>query len=285
VEGFHFEIRKHLVDYDDVVNTHRSVIYKLRDKILAQEDLRSTIEEMIEKELKRIADSRLQGQPEDWDIDGLFKELQTVYPQPKELSSADAVRDLDGEEVNGILLEHAKKTYAERIQQFGEIWKQIERIVMLRTIDQHWVEHLTAMDNMRTGIGLEAVGQRDPLVQYKQTAYGMFGELMENIEHDVAHTIFRVAPVQQPVEAQPTPKATATRGAEARPGDGAAPKPAQPAGPRGPAVSSVLRQKSVMSAVTGSHGADAVFSRKIGRNEFCPCGSGKKYKRCHGANA
>jgi len=277
VEGYHFEIRKHLVDYDDVVNTHRSVIYRLRDKVLAQEELRPTIEEMVGKELDRIAGARLQGEPEDWDIDGLFKELQMVFPQPAEMQNAEAVRNLHPGEIEEILDTHAVRIYDERNTQFGpDVWKQIERVVLLRTIDKHWVEHLTAMENMRTGIGLEAVGQRDPLVQYKQTAYGMFGELMGNIESEVAHTIFRVAPVQQ--AATPQPNAVPARGEE----------PGRPMGGdavRGPAAGSVLRQKSVMAAVASGHGADASSTRKVGRNEFCPCGSGKKYKRCHGANA
>ena len=288
VEGYHFEVRKHLVDYDDVINTHRAVIYKLRDKVLAQEELRPTIEEMVSKELDRLVSGRLQGEPQDWDVASFLKELQSMLPPHEQLSTAETVRQFDPDEIGEMLETFAKDTYDAREKQFGpELWKQVERIIMLRTIDRHWVEHLTAMDNMRTGIGLEAVGQRDPLVQYKQTAYGMFSELMEEIERDVAHTIFRVAPAPQQVQAVPAPQATAGRGTEAQPGQ--SPTNGKPqaakAAPKWQALSTVLRQKSVMSSVTGTHGADATAGRKVGRNEFCPCGSGKKYKRCHGANA
>jgi preprotein translocase subunit SecA len=273
---------------------HRSVIYQLRDKVLAQEELRPTIEDMVSKELNRLVAGRLQGEPADWDTAAFLKEFQSMLPPLDELSTPEAIPRFDPAEIEEMLQEHADKTYDARIEQFGaDLWKQVERIIMLRTIDRHWVEHLTAMDNMRTGIGLEAVGQRDPLVQYKQTAYGMFGELMENIERDIAHTIFRVAPQAPPptaARAPDRPPAPTKAGAKpdakpaAPPTDGAS-KPAAAPTPRGQALSSILRQKSVMSNVAGAHGTDSSVNRKVGRNAFCPCGSGKKYKRCHGANA
>ena len=278
VEAYHFEIRKHLVDYDDVVNTHRDVIYKLRDKVLAGSGLRETILGYVENEVGEIVAARLAGAPESWDITGFRRDLMGMFPAPQTMQSDDDLMDMQPDEVARTLVEHAVGLYDQREQEFTpDVMRKLERTIMLRSIDLQWVEHLTTMDNMRQGIGLEAIGQRDPLVQYKRQAFTMFSELIERTESDISRTIFRVALAQTPPP-QARPVVTAVKPDPAT----AAAAPASAAAMR--AAQAVAGQKSVMSAVNSGHGSDvSPQGRKIGRNEPCPCGSGKKYKRCHGA--
>jgi len=281
VEGTHFEIRKHLVDYDDVVNTHRDVIYRLRRKVIQGEDLRAEILDMVRKALGGIVADRLQGDPLNWDVTGFQRDVAQIMPVPRELESADGMAGMDQREVEETLVSAAEALYEDRERQFGpEVMRQLERAVMLQTIDTQWVEHLTAMENMRQGIGLEAAGQRDPLVQYKRVGYQMFSGLMDRIHSDVVHTIYRVALARQPAPA-------VTQGARA--GDGRRPAGAlrQAQGTAGVAAraSAMASRGTAVSEVAERHGGRAAASgrRKVGRNDPCPCGSGKKYKRCCGA--
>ncbi|MBG82690.1 MAG: preprotein translocase subunit SecA [Chloroflexi bacterium] len=204
VEAQNFEIRKYLVDYDDVVNTQRAVIYKLRDRIIDGEDLRPTISEYLVEEVRVIVNERINGGVENYDVDGLYRDLMMVFPTFDDFPDKDAVYDLRPEEVVDTFLGLIEKIYDKRTEEFGvEFLHRLERMIMLRTIDEHWVDHLTSMDNMRQGIGLEAAGQRDPLVAYKRQAFQMFTALDETIKSAVARTIFRVALSQQPSHGQP----------------------------------------------------------------------------------
>ncbi len=245
VEGFHFEIRKHLVEYDDVANMHRDVIYSERRKILEGADLKANIQDMVSKELSSLAAERLADENSDnWDVDTLFAELNAILPAPPDLSSG-SMSNMHPEEIRGRLLESADVMYQSRENQIGlEEMRTLERLVMLRTIDSHWVQHLTAMENLRQGIGLHAFGQRDPLVMFKHEGHRMFQELLGRIQHDIVHTIFRVG------------LATET-------------------GPRRTQMPMPQPQPQAGTAANG----------KVGRNRPCPCGSGKKYKRCHGVAA
>jgi preprotein translocase subunit SecA len=185
--------------------------------------------------------------------------------------------DMSPSEVQDTLLEYAVGIYDQREREFTpEMMRKLERTIMLRSIDLQWVEHLTTMDNMRQGIGLEAIGQRDPLVQYKRQSFTMFSDLIDRTESDISRTIFRVA-LAQATPQQARPSVTAVK-----------PDPSMPAAPANAAAvraaQAIAGQKSVMSAVNSGHGSDvSPQGRKVGRNEPCPCGSGKKYKRCHGA--
>lgn len=179
----------------------------------------------------------------------------------------DEVRGMTRDEVTEMLGQHAQAVYAAREQELGEESMRIlERLVMLRTIDTLWVEHLTAMEDMRQGIGLRAYGQSDPLVAYKREAYEMFQLLSSNIRHNVARTIFRVNLVRESV---PSPQAM-VRSVQINREAAAAPAPLRPA--------SAVREPVGAAARTGG-----LTTRKLGRNDPCWCGSGKKYKRCHGA--
>ena len=154
----------------------------------------------------------------------------------------------------------------------------LERVIMLRTIDTHWVEHLTAMENMRQGIGLEAAGQRDPLVQYKRVAYEMFSGLIQRINHDVAHTIFRAGVTTPERESQNSRRSTGT-GSNSLTGQHTRDSNSQRIASQAASLSS---KGTRVSAIAAGHGTDVAQNRrKVGRNEACPCGSGKKYKRCH----
>ena len=269
VEAHNFDIRKHLVEYDDVINLQRDKIYGDRRSILAGADLKANIQDYIHGEVEELVAVHTSGQDQDgWTPDPLEKELLAVMPLPAEFQG-ERLYDLGPEEIQEALIAHADALYEEREHDLGaDQMRAVERAVMLRVNDAHWVEHLTAMQNLREGIGLQAYGQRDPLVMYRIRAREMFNDLLGEIQHDIAHTIFRVAPA--PAGVAPAGASTAS-GGPARPGRGAAAAASQP---------------SVMANAVGNRRATAVAGgTKVGRNEPCPCGSGKKYKRCHGAAA
>jgi preprotein translocase subunit SecA len=249
VEGYHFDIRKHLVDYDDVVNKHREVIYSERKKLLSGTDLKSNILSMVKEEIQSIvAAHTASGQGNGWDVDGLIKEASAIFPLPPALN-ASALSQMKPKEIEDQLIGLTEALYEQREKELGsENMRMVERLVMLRIIDSLWVEHLTAMEHMREGIGLQAVGQRDPLVAYKTGGHNMFQNLLSAIQHDVVHTIYHVNIVKKEApQAAPSPmaKATVNRG-------------------------NISKQKPKAGG------------KKIGRNDPCPCGSGKKYKYCCG---
>jgi preprotein translocase subunit SecA len=244
-EGHNFDVRKHVVQYDDVMNRHREIIYADRRKIVAGEDMHERIEELIEAAIEKIVDRYIPEKLEEIDYDGIMTEYHSLIAQGQ--VSAQDIEGLDRDGISDVLIEDSARAYAEVEGRFGaELMRTVERHILLSVIDRLWVEHLTAMDDLREGVGLQAYGQKDPLVVYKTEGYRMFQNLLDHIQHDVVHTIYRVQPVvaQQPVRTRVTEEATTNRG------DGA---------------STPQRR------------------RKIGPNDPCPCGSGKKYKKCHGA--
>ena len=262
VEATNFDIRKHLVEYDDVANAHRNVIYDDRHKALSEADLKDNIQEMIHRELDSVvATNTASRDRENWSLDAMEAELLTIMPLPRDLR-LESLEEMEPVEMLDALEECADALYEEREAQVGpEQMRALERAVMLRVIDSHWVEHLTAMQNLRQGIGLQAYGQRDPLVMYKKEAHQQFNDLLSRIQHDIVHTIYHMVPVQNGVSRS---------------------------GQRGRVVQAqtVASKPSVMAGVLGTATASAGGAngaRKVGRNDSCPCGSGKKYKRCHGA--
>ena len=248
VEGHNFEIRKHLLDYDDVLNNQRQAIYAERSKGLTGADLKVNILSMVHKEIKALVSTYLQStDAEIWNLNGLLQELGTISALPLELDTEEKLSLLGRDEIEERLMRYAEELYDEREAQIeSENMRTLERLLMLRTVDIYWVHHLTAMDNLRQGIGLHAFGQRDPLVMYKTEGSRMFQALLDRIQHDVVHSIYQVslAPAQGARRANSSPMAAASG-----------------------------RQREAV----------AVGGEKVGRNEPCPCGSGKKYKRCHGA--
>jgi preprotein translocase subunit SecA len=234
-EGYHFDIRKHLVEYDDVVNTHREVIYAERKKILSGADLKANITSMVQDEIQSLVARRLSNvsyerEEEQSNLSGLLEDVSTIFPLPPQFRS-DGLSELSAQQITEKLTDYAIELYNQREQELGSANMRIaERLVMLRVIDRLWMEHLTAMEHLREGIGLQAVGQQDPLVVYKKEGHAYFEALLASIQHDVAHSIYHV----------------------------------------GIAKEASQKKEAVMAG------------KRVGRNDPCPCGSGKKYKHCCG---
>jgi preprotein translocase subunit SecA len=281
VEGHNFDIRKNLVDYDDVMNKHREVIYAERQKVLEGLDIKPIILEMVEQQLRQLAETFDPSQhDEEWDIDAFLREVHAILPPSPDLEP-EAVEGLTKEELADHLVDVAHALYQQREEHNGaEGMRVLERFVMLQTIDRLWVEHLTAMDDMREGIGLQAYGQTDPLVAYKREAFDMFDQLMENIRNNVARNIYHVefAPSVVAVPVAPNPAALQENRDAIESGTASTATVATGNGGARPAA-----VPAAVSAVPAAGSNVAVLARKVGRNDPCPCGSGKKYKRCHGA--
>ena len=259
VEGYHFDIRKHLLDYDDVLNTQRSIIYTDRARILRGDNLKDRIADMLRREFEDLVNKHLASRHnDDWNAAAFIAELSLICSPPPELNTEDLVLSHSREEVLRILAEYAGAVYQQREEQLGsEATRELERLLLLRAIDIHWVQHLTTMENLRTGIGLHAIGQRDPLVMYRAEGHKTFQELLARMQDDVVHGLFNATLMRQPSQ----PRARAAQNGETA-------SPMQKFNGRG------------RNARANANGA-----AKIGRNASCPCGSGKKYKRCCGANA
>ena len=270
-EAFHFDIRKHLVEYDDVVNTHRDVIYGEREKLLGGADLKANMVSMVEANLVEMLQQYLVGNnPEQWNTEDLVRELSGIMPLPPEFRDPDDMRDYSTEEIEEGVLGHASFLYEKVEDELGaDEMRNLERHVMLRVIDSNWVQHLTAMENLRQGIGLHAFGQRDPLVMYKKEGHEKFQELQSRIQRDIVHAIYNIGDMmQQNARLNGSNKGNANANGRRQRSNGA----------------SERDNASVMTnVVSNQREAAPAGSRKVGRNSLCPCGSGKKYKRCHGA--
>ena len=247
VEGYHFDIRKHLVNYDDVINKQREIIYGERLKIISGADLKANILSLVEKELKNIVDAHSGGYDMEEAAASIVNETKAIMQLSPEIS-AEELSKMSAEEIRDRLISYSKELYESKEAEVGhDNMRLLERLLMLRIIDTAWVEHLTAMENMRQGIGLQAIAQRDPLVAYKRQSHEMFDDLMFAIQNNVVRSIFKM---------------TIRKGAPP-------PKPV-----------------NVMAKATGEEReskiqkAPKVDGKTIGRNDPCPCGSGKKYKKC-----
>ena len=201
VEGFNFDIRKRVVEYDDVINKQRETIYAERDKVLHNEDLTETVQIFLDDEVDALVDSHLIGEePAEWNLEGLSSALAAMG-LTGEGTSADDLWELRGRDA---IAEHirdlADEKLAAKAAEVGEEdWKTVERLVLIRTIDSLWVEHLTELDDMRRGIGLRGYAQQDPLNEFKREAFQLYDELRGLIRHGVASSIFRVTVTRQPV--------------------------------------------------------------------------------------
>jgi len=250
VESRNFDIRKHVLEYDDVMNQQREVIYRQRRQVLEGEDLKAQILKMSDDVMARAVDTWASQDvyPEEYDLKGLVEFVENSVLIPGSVSQKQ-LEGLHRDEIRETLEDKFRQLYGEREEKIGpEMMRELERVVVLRTVDSKWMEHLDAMDDLRQGIGLRAFGQKDPLTEYKFEAYDMFNNMTESIQEEVARLILRVQLVSKPVRrsvavANPTPPT----------GD------------------------------TAVHGPKkAAKKKKVGRNDPCPCGSGKKYKRCCG---
>jgi preprotein translocase subunit SecA len=324
VEGFNFDIRKRVVEYDDVINRQRETIYAERDKVLRNEDLTESIRDFLDEEADALVATHLAAEIlDDWDMAGLSRALHGMGVSG-EGTTEDELWDIGD---RAAIVDHIRELFDARLEsraaELGdETWQTVERLVLLRTIDSLWVEHLTELDDMRRGIGLRGYAQQDPLNEYRREAFRLYEELRGFIRHGVASTIFRVSVQRAPAAADgPTPlpgpgQPARTDAVGAGAGVGAAPatasaaasatasRPAIPptggaaraSGPiaRGLPGDVTARQMQAQlgdrvvgdaAAAGASGGARAGFTpsgARIGRNDPCWCGSGQKYKRCHG---
>jgi preprotein translocase subunit SecA len=263
VEAHNFEIRKQLLEYDEVMNKQREVIYQHRHAVLAGEHLKDDLLDMMAEivESGMAVYCPVEQYPEEWDIKGLVDMLQGQFGIDVTGGSHDGgahLRDLGRDALADDLKKLVHDAYARKEQELGaELMRFLEKTFMLQVIDHHWKDHLLAMDHLRDGIGLRGYGQKDPLIEYKREGYDLFAAMMQRIKSDALERLFRVQAAQPenvssapapPVFSRPQPKLTLNRGEE-------------PAAPQ-----TVHRNED-----------------KVGRNDPCPCGSGKKYKKCHGA--
>jgi len=295
VEGNNFDIRKHLVEYDDVLNKQREAIYARRRAILKAAvanpaELKTQVQAIIEEEIAQMVAFHTALEDESkWNLEEIYEAIHSMFPVPKDVrkklddietqagdASADAVaRD----KIINYLISLAHKFYDEvekaitaqarqlAIPTADSIMREAEKSLSLRAIDSLWVKHLTTMDYLRGSIGLQSYGQRDPLVEYKRQAFRMYKDLLASIRREVAYNIFKVGVSQQAAQAAPPRRQMQEQG---------------PAKTQGEA-------KSVFASAISSTGVPVMAKprddsgHKVGRNDPCPCGSGKKYKKCHGA--
>ncbi len=202
VEGYHFDIRKHLVDYDDVVNKHREVIYAERDKILSGADLKANILAMVRDESEKVVGTHCSNDLVEPDYAGLVEDAATIFPLPPQLN-ASALSEMKPKQITESLVDYANRLYEQKETEVGSSeMRLLERLVMLRTIDSLWKDHLTEMDHLRQRAGLYAIKQVDPLVMYKKEGHALFDSLLASIQHDVAHTIYRVSLTKREAPAQ-----------------------------------------------------------------------------------
>lgn len=272
VEGHNFGIRKHLLEYDDVMNQQREVIYKKRAHALEGENLREEFTELIGD----FVDSKINlytaedTYAEEWDWDGLRAEFNKTMLMDLPLKE-DEMSDMSQDELFERLFSAAKEHYYRRERDFGEkLMRQIERLAMLRVIDERWREHLYEMDQLKEGIGLRAYGQKNPLLEYKSEGFRMFSEMLDMINEQVLDLLFKAQVQPEPVSSGLRPQQM-TMVHDSTAGMGFSGIPQEDPGQQ------AARQPQ------GAKKQPVVVGEKIGRNDPCPCGSGKKYKKCHGA--
>ena len=267
VEGYNFEVRKQVLKYDDVRETQRSVIYEQRDMALEGEELKEEILGMLEDVLDDYLDMYVgEGlDTDDWDVQGLMEWVEKTFlidisvwrPAPEDMSY---------DEIKERLYKALLDMYEEREQDMGsETMRRLERVVILDRIDDHWVDHLYNMDYMEEGIGLQAYGQKDPLVEFKREGHDMFSAMIEKIKEEVVEYIFKVRFVEESERQQPARKQPSRR------------KSAPGRRKRAQGTASTQAKEEAAAGAPVRRG-----SAKVGRNDPCPCGSGKKYKKCCG---
>ncbi len=286
VESYHFDVRKHVLEYDDVMNVQRKVIYGERRKVLEGENTRENILDFIETLAGEIAEAFCSSEvrPEEWDLAGLLDETRTIFPLPPALG-AETLAGLSADEVADRIRGAALAAYEAKEAAIGaETMRELERLILLQTLDRKWIDHLYTMDALREGIGLRAYGQANPLIEYQKEGYALFEQLKHDVQEETVKFLYLV-------EVQPAAQVPAlrvdrpgyrvtgqgsgdgSRSRSLRAGDGS-PFPGAPTA-------------SEHAAATGRRdvagGAPTqVRVAKVGRNDPCPCGSGKKYKKCHG---
>lgn len=297
VEGFNFDSRKHLVEYDDVLNKHREIIYGMRHEVLESEKmedggtLKEQILEKIGKEINTIVSMYQAEGFSASERENIIQNFATIIPFD-DVSRKNLIKKIEefknADEMIDFLVALAKDTYAKREKEVTPaVMRQVERFVFLSVIDQLWMDHLTAIEDLREGIGLRGYGQRDPLIEYKNEAFVMFERLVNSIDSNITGRIFRIQVQLAPGQIPQTPIQRMPQRAE-KP---AAPKPQEPISQiaETPIQEAAKKGKAMAGGVPIKTGASHAVApspiptshQKVGRNDPCPCGSGKKYKKCH----
>jgi preprotein translocase subunit SecA len=282
VEGRNFEIRKHVLEYDDVMNKQREIIYAKRRKILEEENLKTAALEMVKDVIAGSVDLYINPSdyPENWDLNALSNYINPLFLVDIVASVVDREKtDWNKWRINDLkekLFEKACEIYEERESKYSsDVMRRIEKIVMLSVIDNMWRGHLLEMDYLKEGIGLRAIGQRDPLVEFKNEAFNLFKELMGEIKFDTVRLLYNVRIVTKE-EKQEGEK----QKEEEKEESGRAAAKLNIAGVTGNVTN--LTTSGPSGSVVSTLQARPVKVKKIGRNDPCPCGSGKKYKKCCG---
>jgi len=293
VEQQNFLIRKRVLEYDDVLNEQRRVIYKYRREILEGRDMSDVVREEIGEVITRLVSEYTAGEVfEDWDLGGLQTQAAQLWPLTVDLGAIDPSSS-DRQEISRVFTEDALAAYDKREEELGdELMRYLERQILLQIIDNRWREHLYEMDYLREGIHLRGFAQIDPLVAYKNEGFTMFEELMNSIWEEFARVIFHIEVTIEPTDlepepAQPTDLSYAGGGPEQ---PSAMEEASQAAMAQGSAPAAGAAAVGT-AATAGGNGASSENPAtvvksdrdKIGRNDPCWCGSGKKYKKCHGA--
>ena len=246
VEGRNFDIRKTVLDYDDVLNKQREVIYQQRNQVLEGQDIKETILDMIEKTVASVFEeySIYSEYPEEWNMTGLLEEYSSkTIPKLPENLTIEKLLKMEKNEILELLTEEAIKAYEAREESLGaEVLRDLERVVLLKNVDAKWMDHLDGMEDLRQGIYLRAYGQRNPLTEYQYESYDMFNAMIDEIRHETVRILFRAELVTRPEEKKDLMVSS----------------------------SEPVRKEPVKA------------EHKAGRNDPCPCGSGKKYKHCCG---
>ena len=269
VEGHNFDIRKQLLEYDDVANDQRKVIYEQRNELMASDDISSTIDNIRTDVVNGVIDEFIppQSLEEQWDVPGLENALEHEFAQAMPVQQwLDADDELHEETLRQRILDEINEAYQAKENQAGsEVLRHFEKAVTLQVLDSQWKEHLAAMDYLRQGIGLRGYAQKNPKQEYKREAFEMFTELLERIKHEVIGIISKVQ-VQNQADVDAVDEQRRSQGnMEFQHAD-----------------ASAMPEGGVGSAEDEQHTPFVREGRKVGRNEPCPCGSGKKYKQCHG---
>jgi len=280
VEQRNAEIRKNVLKYDEVMNEQRKIIYQRRDQILEGGDLKAAAMEYLAEAVNSLIESHCVSEADDeWDISGLVTELVSFWPHNMTAEQLTACASTD--DMYDLIMADASAYYAQREAELGDAtMREIERQVMLRIIDQRWREHLEEMDYLQEGINLRALGQKDPLTEWQREGFEMFGALMKGIAQDFVKYVMRVQVIRNDGEAQ---RAQSVQNMQTSDATNA-----------GPSASAARAVRAVVPGARGGVGGDAAPARqgtvvndasdwsKTPRNAPCPCGSGKKYKQCHG---
>lgn len=278
IEGYNFDLRKHVLDYDDVMNKQREVVYKKRMGWLETTEFRDVTLPLFTDEFERVVSFHTAGEEGEWQLKEIVAEANALFPELQEaevLTKLTTIQDdrskTEAEKRTAIteyLLGEMKKAYNAKEVAIGkEDWNRLQKLLVLQSLDTLWMNHLDEIDYLRQGIGLRGYGQRDPLIEYKREAYDLFQGLMDTVRKTYLMTLMKIVPTQLAV-APSTPRALEFRGASEN--------IEQFSGSSGQQTTKGTQGAKVMQ--TPMHNAETV-----GRNDPCPCGSGKKYKKCHGA--